>query len=144
MIWVEIIGLQVACRRTTTVVLNARDPGRIVMLQIKASVPGWIPDDLRHVDSLSGDCIQNKVTQRLIAQPAYPRRAVAQSRHGDREIRVSSGEVQLQTFPESEGRGGVLAIKQDHRFADRYDLGSHQLETQPLPRAATRPLVRKR
>ena len=56
MVGAEIIGLQVACRRTTTVVLDARDPGRIVMLQIQASVPGGIPDDLRHVDSLSGDC----------------------------------------------------------------------------------------
>src|SRR6267143_2877668 len=96
----EIIGLQVACRRTTTVVLNARDPGRVVMLQIQAGVAGWVPDDARHVDSLLGDCIQNKVTQRLVAQPAYPRRAIAQSRHGDREIRVSPGEVQLQASPE--------------------------------------------
>src|SRR2546425_7619083 len=94
----EIIGLQVACRRTTTVVLNARDPGRVVMLQIQAGVAGWVPDDARHVDSLSGDCIQNKVTQRLVSQPAYPRRAVPQPRHAAGELRGSSGAAQVQTF----------------------------------------------
>ena len=70
---IEIVRLKVACGRAMTVVLDTGDSGRIVVLQIQAGITEWIQDHPRYVDSLAGDSIQNKLTQRLRAETADPR-----------------------------------------------------------------------
>ena len=99
---------QERCRRPRAVVVHAM-PG---VLDVEPGRVARVPDDRRHVDPAGREALQDALPQRVGAQPAEPRRRVAERGHVSGHVRLGTAGV------DAEGVGGVQSLRLarcDHR-----------------------------